>query len=256
MKEKNAYEELNGGENIWKLKDHEHKYCNLSINLDYDRQYCILGLDSLEYYKDLILELYNNTRNDFIILENTVSNDDVIKKIEELNLGKMKCYSMLDNSNENLINFFKKLYKSCNKYQIISARKCENMYFINPFIQDQLKKSELFNVVSHKDVVETDEMLGIHIITVYTREGCSNCKEYYEYYEKIKKSKKHNITFYFINVDFYLEHYREILLIHLNKIVGSNYDITKMMFPFIFDNGKFIETNLFYKKISNIISIM
>ena len=81
MKDKDAYEDekwINRcRENIWKRNNNwEHKVCNITLNPDFDKQYCLLGIDSL--YDEKIKEAYKNRRNDFILLSNTETTDDII----------------------------------------------------------------------------------------------------------------------------------------------------------------------------------
>ena len=72
MKEKDAYENekyiSQDNSQIWKRKNWEHKVCSTTINPDYDKQYCLLGIKSL--YNTEIKNLYENPRNDFILLDN------------------------------------------------------------------------------------------------------------------------------------------------------------------------------------------
>lgn len=122
MKELNAYEDetyLTQHSKIW-LREPEYvnKYCNLLVNNDYDCQICIIGFDSLLYYMDHIKTLYDNPRNDFILLDNKCSNEYLWKRLENLKFDRMKCYTLSDNTNEQLINFFKLLYASIDTYEI------------------------------------------------------------------------------------------------------------------------------------------
>ena len=61
-------------------KDYEHKVCSVVSNPNYDKQYCLLGLDALN---DKISELYKNSRNDFMLLSNKISSDDLVKELEK-----------------------------------------------------------------------------------------------------------------------------------------------------------------------------
>jgi hypothetical protein len=126
MKKVDAYEDekyLNDNTNIWKRDPatYTHKYCNLLINNDYKTQYCIIGLDSLVKNIDRIKNLYSDTSNDFIVIDNKCSNAYLWKKIDELGFDKMKCYSLINQSEELLINYFKKMYLSVDNYEIISC---------------------------------------------------------------------------------------------------------------------------------------
>ena len=77
MKELNAFEDekylfFDYGKNIWRRNrnEYQNKYCNLLLNLDFDFQYCILGVDSFHKNLEPLQELYTNSRNDFILVDN------------------------------------------------------------------------------------------------------------------------------------------------------------------------------------------
>jgi hypothetical protein len=67
---------------------------------------------------DNIKTLYDNPRNDFILLDNKCSNEYLWKRLENLKLDRMKCYTLSDHTNEQLINYFKLLYASVDRYEI------------------------------------------------------------------------------------------------------------------------------------------
>jgi len=122
MKEKNAYEDVHHRYNnsqIWKRKNYEHKYCNSLINLDYKKQYCILGLDSFYNKLDKLKILYQDKTNDFILLDNKENSDKLCSILDENNFSDMKCYSMTDCDEHELIQYFMLLYKSCEDYAIL-----------------------------------------------------------------------------------------------------------------------------------------
>ena len=125
MKDKDAYEDekyIHEHSKIWEREQttYKHKYCNLIINNDYDKQFCIIGFDSLLANIDRITELYTNPRNDFIILENKCSIEYLQQRIERYNFTRMKCYTLIDTPNEQLINYFNLLYLSTYEYEIIN----------------------------------------------------------------------------------------------------------------------------------------
>jgi glycosyltransferase involved in cell wall biosynthesis len=126
MEDKNAYEDVKYKEEhskIWERNSmsYKHKYCNLIFNNDHDVQYCIIGFDSLLFYLDKIKELYNNPRNDFIVLENKCTTEYLQNRLDRYDLGRMKCYSLVDTSVEQLIQYFKLLYLSTTEYVIINS---------------------------------------------------------------------------------------------------------------------------------------
>ena len=124
MKNKEAYEDINYKTNhskIWKrADDYVHKYCNKIYNFHYDKQYCIVGLNNLLYNINIIRKLYINKRNDFILLDNLNSIEELWDHIEKCGFDRMKCYNFNDNeTNEEMIQYFNLLYKSCSDTEII-----------------------------------------------------------------------------------------------------------------------------------------
>ncbi len=126
MKDKNAYEDETycyHHSKIWErdVNTYQHNYCNLIVNNDYDKQYCIIGFDSLLANLDRINELYENPRNDFIVLDNKCSLSYLQNRIERYKFDRMKLYSLSDTPNEILINYFKLMYLSVADYEIINV---------------------------------------------------------------------------------------------------------------------------------------
>lgn len=132
MKNLGAYEEekyLNDDFSIiWKRdENYEHKFCNLLVNNDYETQYCIIGLDGLLKHIDKIRELYNyndeekNVVNDFIVLENKCSIEYLWSRLDNLGFSRMKCYTLIEEPEENLIKYFKLCYVTNKNYEIFTA---------------------------------------------------------------------------------------------------------------------------------------
>jgi O-antigen biosynthesis protein len=124
MKELNAYEDekyVTDASQIWKrdTKTYQHNYCNIVINNDYDTQYCIIGIDSLMQEIDKIKKLYEDKRNDFILLDNKHNIEYLWQKLEELNFDKFKCYVLHMVDNNTLINYFNKMYLIRDKQSVI-----------------------------------------------------------------------------------------------------------------------------------------
>ena len=99
MKSKAAYEDskyINDvHKQIWKRDNTwEHNKMNTTVNPDYDKQYCIIGYNSLS--DERIKKAYQNHRNDFMVLDNTLKTEDLISYIDSLGYSRMKCYSLLD----------------------------------------------------------------------------------------------------------------------------------------------------------------
>jgi glycosyltransferase involved in cell wall biosynthesis len=122
MKSKNAYEVNNDNSKpIWKRANFQYKYCNEIINLNYKKQYCIIGLETINKLYADIKKLYSDETNDFIVLDNKyASNDDKLcNLLDFLKINRMKCYSMEDTTDEELVAYFHLVYRNCNNYHII-----------------------------------------------------------------------------------------------------------------------------------------
>ena len=127
MKECNAYEDEKYIVNqslIWKRgTEYQHKKKNQRINLNYDKQYCIINdaidnMDTVERLK----ELYKNERNDFLVLSNRISSQELQSKLDSLGFDRMKCYSYMDCSEEELVNYFKIMYLNDNcEHEVIQS---------------------------------------------------------------------------------------------------------------------------------------
>ena len=127
MKECNAYEDEKYIVNqslIWKRgTEYQHKKKNQRINMNYDKQYCIINdtidnMDTVERLK----ELYKNERNDFLVLSNRISSQELQSKLDSLGFDRMKCYSYTDCSEEELVNYFKMMYlNDCCEHEIIQS---------------------------------------------------------------------------------------------------------------------------------------
>lgn len=125
MKSLDAYEDesfITNHSKIWErnFDSYEHKFCNLVCNPDYDKQICILGIDSLIFNLKRVKELYQNARIDFILLENKSTLDYMFNKLDNYGLSRFKCYSLIDCPEKNLIQYFMTLYKSCDDVEIIN----------------------------------------------------------------------------------------------------------------------------------------
>ena len=122
MKEKNAYEDekyRNNYTQIWKRNNYEYKYCNDVVNLDHKKQYCIIGINTFYNKLQMLKTLYQDKTNDFILLDNKEDSEKLCNILDEHNFSEMKCYSMTDCNEVELIQYFKMLYKSCDDYSIM-----------------------------------------------------------------------------------------------------------------------------------------
>lgn len=150
MKELNAYEDqkyIVNHSNIYERNkdEYNHNYCNKIVNYDYDKQYCIIGIDSLIYNMDTIKELYKNSRNDFLILENKNTLGYLQEKLDYYGFSRMKCYSIIGVDKQILINYFNLLYKSVSNCEIIDI----NINFLESNCNYK-NKSELLNNLTNK----------------------------------------------------------------------------------------------------------
>lgn len=122
MKTLHAYEDeshIYYNTKMWQRDDsYEHKFCNKIINLDYNFQYCIIGIDSLILNKTRIYELYLDTKNDFILLDNKCDIIYLQILLDTYGFSRFKCYTLIDETFDNLKKYFM-MYKSCEKYEII-----------------------------------------------------------------------------------------------------------------------------------------
>lgn len=122
MKQHDAYEDPEYRYNcsqMWKRKNYQHKYYNKIVNLNHKKQYCILGLDSFYNKLDLLKTLYQDPNNDFLLLDNKVHSDKLCEILDNHNFSKMNCYSMDDCNEDELLNYFMMMYKSCDDFTIL-----------------------------------------------------------------------------------------------------------------------------------------
>jgi len=123
MKELDAFEDpINIHEHVqlWRRPpEYEHKYCNLLLNADYDCQYCIMGVDTLETQYERLKTLYENPRNDFIVVDNKYGFGALWFIIEYFKFDRMKCYILNDATETELEQYFLRIYKSNDNYEII-----------------------------------------------------------------------------------------------------------------------------------------
>jgi glycosyltransferase involved in cell wall biosynthesis len=163
MKPLNAYEDENyiySVSKIWKRDEHyEHKYCNAIVNFDYDKQYCIIGFDSLLFNIEKIKIWYANEKNDFFIIDNKCSVKNLQYLLDVYGFSRFKCYSLIDETMEVLINFFMLRNKYCENYEIINNYVDKIEYNSN-----YSNRHEVINYISKPE----DKYLEIGVETGYT----------------------------------------------------------------------------------------
>jgi hypothetical protein len=65
-------------------------------------------------------KLYTNDRNDFLLLSNCMTHEEMYHKLESYGFDRMKCYSFTDCSEDELTNYFKMVYANDNcEHEII-----------------------------------------------------------------------------------------------------------------------------------------
>ena len=126
MSQINAYEDekyLTNYTNIWERNPntYKHQYCNLIVNTEYNKQYCIIGLDGLLKNIPYIQEQYIDRQNDFIIIDNKCTIEYLWKILDILGFDRMKCYVLMDNTEEQIIRYFHLCYLSTDTYEILSS---------------------------------------------------------------------------------------------------------------------------------------
>ena len=122
FKQRGAYEDEKYIEKdmtqIWKRKDYEHKVCSVVSNPNYDKQYCLLGIDALNDKR--ISELYKNSRNDFMLLSNKISSDDLVKELEKRGYDRMKCFGLSEGTTDSeMVRYFELICKYTENYELI-----------------------------------------------------------------------------------------------------------------------------------------
>ena len=107
-------------EKLWKRPpDFQPNYMSQLIQLDYEKQYCIIGTDLLKTNPMKLYKLYINKRHDFIILDNEIELSELFKILVECGFERMKCHSMKDCTKDELELFFHRMYRSCTDYEIL-----------------------------------------------------------------------------------------------------------------------------------------
>ena len=118
MKELGAFEEHGSWEKIWKRPGFVEKYANKILNFDVKKQYCILGYKTLIECIEELRTLYADTGNDFVVLENSMSKEDLCKLLDGLGFDRMKCYAMSDCTWDELRTYFMLICRKTDNYVV------------------------------------------------------------------------------------------------------------------------------------------
>ena len=127
MKEKDAFENpdyIYHHSKLWQRdpKTYEHKYCNKIINLDFEKQYCVIGYETLLSDIENIRTIYDEEKkSEFFVLDSTMTKEELCIHLDNLGFGKMKCYAMAETKQKEWIQYFMLLLKSCDDYEIFSS---------------------------------------------------------------------------------------------------------------------------------------
>lgn len=168
MKEKGGHEDekyITHASQTWKRDEsYQNKFCNLLLNLDYDRQYCLIGADLLINPK--IMDLYDDPRNDIVVFDNRFPNKTLCKYIDLKGYDQVKCYYMHDCDMVRFKNYFEIIYRSCEETKVIISttfRSHENIYS---------KQSDIINALSKSDGNYLE--IGIEYGTTYNKVNIKN----------------------------------------------------------------------------------
>jgi glycosyltransferase involved in cell wall biosynthesis len=264
MQNLDAFEDFSVlGKEIWKRDNYEHKYCNKIININYETQYCILGVETLLINEKYIMELYKNDKNDFILLENEKTNIELMNLLDEKKLDRIKCYSLINNSIDDLISYFKLIYKSCDEYvillndkistnisikinQLVKNKNAKKITIITPSIRpenlSQIKDSINFDYINEWIIVYDENIIKEN---PYLFKNESKITEYLHKNEKstagnsqrnfaLSNIKNKDTYIYFLDDDniMHPEIYNLFDCLEDNKIYSFNQKRPANIFPF------------------------
>jgi glycosyltransferase involved in cell wall biosynthesis len=255
MREKNAFE-LYQDKPIWEIENYKPTYCNDIVNLHHTNQYCIIGIDTLYNHYSEIKELYQTNTNDFIVLDN-IDVCLLCNMLDNLEFSRMKCYA-LPCSDEQMVNYFHFIYKSCDQVNIFERKKympttlpvqhihpsIKKITIITPSVRPEnlhiIHKSipwdyvhEWIIVYDGKKIKENPKLFSSDNITeyVYSGEGtCGNSQRNYA----LEHVKHHDTYLYFLDDDnlVHPELYSIVNNLEDNKIYTFNQERPSNVFPF------------------------
>jgi glycosyltransferase involved in cell wall biosynthesis len=124
MKSAGVYEQPENGwweRPIWKRPEFKESFYNSILNFDHTKQYCILGYKALVEHIESLKELYTDPKNDFFVLENSISKEELCRRLDGLGLSRMKCYAMEDCTWDELRKYFLLICKSTSYHEILDS---------------------------------------------------------------------------------------------------------------------------------------
>ena len=128
-KELNCYEDpkyIYEHSKIWNRENYTHLFSNKIVNTNYNKQYCIIGIQSFINKLEYITQLCLNKQNDFILLD-SVPIEEIQNILDKYQFNNFKCYSLPNNE---LVNYFLMMYKSTDNYEIIEKKNNGLVLFI------------------------------------------------------------------------------------------------------------------------------
>jgi glycosyltransferase involved in cell wall biosynthesis len=140
MKALGAFEEHSSWDKIWKRPGFVEKYANTILNFDVKKQICILGYKTLIDCMEDVRTLYADTGNDFVVLENSMTKEELCSRLDSLGLSQMRCYAMSDCTWDELRTYFLLICKKTDNYVIWNSSEsaCSNphMTSLEPEVPD------------------------------------------------------------------------------------------------------------------------
>jgi len=110
MRDKNCWHEQPPN-NIWLLPEFKGNYINELYHPDYNLQFAIIGLEAFHKNLPMLMDYYNDPKNDFILLDNTAEDHEIIDLLNKMNLLRYKFHVLKGASQEILVNYFERVCK-------------------------------------------------------------------------------------------------------------------------------------------------
>jgi hypothetical protein len=105
---------------IW-LQDDTFRgnYANEIFNPDYTKQFGIITIKALLRSIDRIKLLEKTRNNDFLLLDNSETQETIVALLASHNLNRIKFYILKDTPISSLIKYFERIYKSTVESELI-----------------------------------------------------------------------------------------------------------------------------------------
>jgi Rps23 Pro-64 3,4-dihydroxylase Tpa1-like proline 4-hydroxylase len=232
MREQNAFEDekyIYEHSKIW-LRDqnsYKHNHSNILYNPDNEKQYCIIGIDTLINKLEYIHNLYSNFKNDFLVLDNNRSIEEIWEILDKHNFDRMKCYSLKEHNIEQMVNYFKVTYKSNDNYEFITNDEDKNKLInIDEYLNKNVKYKMLmgyqndypFPFIVIDNFLKNDKLKEINNCVNKLKIEDSTYKYYDVTWEKNKYAFERNFEPKLENLFKYLN--SEDFIFYLEKLTG------------------------------------